>query len=108
MGTGDGDGPGSGLVAVTQLDDKPRTRFQNAPQYPQSMKISGATGTVWVDFVVDENGRVHDVRVIKSTNSGFDDATLLAVAKWRFEPGKRKGIPVKFRMAVPVVFNLEI
>jgi protein TonB len=71
------------------------------------LKNTGITGTVWVEFMVDESGRVHDVQVIKSTNREFNDATLAAVSQWRFESGKRKGIPVRFRMSIPIVFNLN-
>jgi periplasmic protein TonB len=107
FGPGDGDGPGVSAITAGMLDNPPSTRFQKEPVYPHAMKIAGTTGTVWVEFVVDENGRVHDVHVVKSTNPGFDDATVAAVSAWRFEPGKRKGLPVRFRMSIPIVFNLN-
>jgi len=100
-----GDG-GTKLLTPAMLDAKPRTRFQKAPVYPHSMKVAGTSGTVWVEFMVDETGRVHDVRVIKSEHPDFDEATILAVSEWRFEPGTRNHIPVRFRMSIPVVFNL--
>jgi protein TonB len=37
----------------------------------------------------------------------FEEPTLRAVAKWQFEPGRRDGRIVKFRMTVPVLFNLN-
>lgn len=101
------DGGGRKSLTIDMLDDMPRTRFQKAPSYPTSLKSGGVTGTVWVEFVVDERGVVNDVRVVKTTNSGFDEATRSAVSQWRFEPGKRKGIPVSFRMSIPIVFNLN-
>jgi len=107
FGKGDGEGPGSGIIGAAFLDNPPTTRRQTPPAYPHSMKVAGVTGTVWVEFVVDENGRVHDVRVVKTTNEGFNDATLTAVATWRFEAGKRKGLPVRFRMTIPIVFSLN-
>lgn len=94
-------------LTIDNLDEKPRTRFQKAPTYPLALKNTGTTGTVWVEFLVDEKGWVHDVRVVKSTNPGFDDATVTALSQWRFESGKRKGIPVSFRMSIPIVFNLN-
>ncbi len=106
---GGGDGPpGLGIMTTvaSMLDNPPRTRFQKAPVYPSAMKTTGTSGTVWVEFMVDEAGRVHDVRVLKSTDSEFEDATCDAVSFWRFEPGRRNGIPVRFRMSLPVVFNL--
>jgi len=107
FGLGDGNGIGDATLTPTMLDNPPRTRFQKEPIYPNPMKTAGITGTVWVEFVVDENGRVHDVHVVKSTNRGFDDATIAAVSAWKFEPGKRKGLPVRFRMSIPIVFNLN-
>jgi periplasmic protein TonB len=99
-------GGGSKLLTPAMLDAKPRTRFQKAPVYPNSMRIAGTSGTVWVEFMVDETGRVHDVRVIKSAHPDFEAATITAVSEWRFEPGTRNRVPVRFRMSIPVVFNL--
>jgi periplasmic protein TonB len=62
---------------------------------------------VVVEFIVDERGRVIEPRVVRSTNRIFDDATLQAVAKWQFEPGRRDGKIVRFRMSAPVVFSLN-
>jgi protein TonB len=107
FGKGDGEGPGAGIIGSAFLDNPPATRHQTPPTYPYAMKVSGVTGTVWVEFVVDENGRVHDVHVVKSTNDGFNEATVAAVATWRFEAGKRKGLPVRFRMTIPIVFSLN-
>ena len=55
-------------------------------------------------FVVDQDGRVDSPRVQKSTNPEFDRAALKAVKQWKFEPGKRNGEPVRFRMRVPITF----
>lgn len=104
---GDGDGPGIRVFSPTLLDEPPSTRRQKAPLYPPSLRNSGTTGTVWVSFLVDENGRVQNVKVIKSTNQGFDEATVAAVSEWRFVPGTHKGLPIRFRMSVPVVFSLS-
>jgi len=103
---GDGNRFGNAAVSVTMLDKPPRTSFQKEPAYPHALKVAGTTGTVWVEFTVDETGRVHDARVLKSTHPDFEEATIAAVSLWRFEPGKRKGTPVSFRMSIPVVFNL--
>lgn len=106
-GDGDGSGKGRRILGAAMLDEPPSTRSTREPIYPASLKVSGTTGTVWVEFLVDENGRVHNVKVVKSTNRGFDEATLEAVSHWRFNSGKHKGLPVRFRMSVPVVFSLS-
>lgn len=95
------------IITAAMLDNKPAVRNQREPVYPYDMKKAGISGTVWVEFVVDENGRVQDVRVRKTTHVAFNDATIAAVSAWRFEPGLRNGLPVRFRMTVPVVFNMK-
>lgn len=104
------DGPGSDLpvIARNMLDNEPRTRARVAPNYPAEARSAGITGEVIVEFIVDENGRVRHPRVVRSSDSVFEAATLRAVERWRFEPGKKNGKPVRFRMAVPVVFNLDV
>lgn len=106
-GIGVGNGPGVGPIISTLLDNSPRTRFQAAPHYPIGAKTAGLHGEVLVEFTVDENGRVIDPHVVRSTDRMFEESTLRAVAKWQFEPGRRAGRIVRFRMAVPVVFNLN-
>ncbi len=104
---GPGVGVGVGPIRLGDLDNSPRTRFQAAPHYPIGAKTTGLTGEVLVEFTVDESGRVIEPHVVRSTDRIFEEPTLRAVAKWQFEPGRRAGRIVRFRMAVPVVFNLN-
>ena len=96
-----------GIVSGDVLDNAPRTRFQASPLYPFQGKKEGMSGEVFVDFTVDEQGRVVEPRIVKSSHPIFEEPTLRAVAKWQFEPGRRNGRIVKFRMTVPVVFSLN-
>jgi protein TonB len=98
---------GNGVVSSVLLDSAPHTRFQATPVYPFEAKRGGVRGEVVVEFLVDERGRVVEPRVVSSTDRIFEEATLRAVAKWQFEPGRRDGRIVRFRMAAPVVFNLN-
>lgn len=95
------------ILDRSMLDNEPRTRSQVSPLYPAELKRLGLTGEVLVEFVVDETGRVLNPRVVRSSDRGFEESTLRAVVRWRFEPGKKDGRPVRFRMAVPVMFSLE-
>lgn len=110
LGSLDGDGEewtDHPVISFKHLDNPPRTRSQIAPIYPAAAKASGLTGEVLVEFVVDEQGRVLHARVVKSSSSIFEAPTLKAVERWRFEPGKKTGRPVRFMMVAPVVFSLE-
>jgi protein TonB len=89
------------------LDNTPATRFRASPVYPHLLKSAGVEGSVTVTFTVDEKGHVSDARVVNSSHREFEEPTLRAVAKWRFEPGRRNGVPVRFRMQVPIMFALN-
>lgn len=101
-----GVGPG-GIVGLGDLDNTPRTRMTVTPTYPFEAKRAGLTGEVLVEFVVDETGGVHAPRVVRSSDRVFEEAALRAVARWKFEAGKRGGKAVRFRMALPIVFSLS-
>lgn len=104
---GEGEGWRKDITSGLDLDNPPRTRFQPAPLYPFEGKKDGMRGEVQVEFVVDESGLVRDPRVINSSHRMFEEPTLRAVAKWKFEPGRRHGRVVAFKMAIPVVFTLN-
>jgi periplasmic protein TonB len=104
---GKGASPFGDVMSGIDLDNPPRTRFQATPVFPFEAKRSGMSGEVHVEFIVNESGRVTEPKVVKSSHHLFDEPTLRAVAKWQFEPGRRGGRIVRFRMTVPVVFNLN-
>lgn len=103
---GDGwGGPGT-LPGVGDLDRVPRALVQVRPDYPYHLRREGAGGTVWVTLVVTRDGAVGDAYVTDSTQRELEEPTLRAVRRWRFEPGRRLGRPVSFRMSVPVRFTV--
>lgn len=90
--------------ALSQLDQKPRPTYQPPPQYPSTLRRQQISGEVKIELVVDARGRVLNPRIVSSTNRAFEDPALDAVKQWRFEPGKRGGEPVPFKMLVPIRF----
>lgn len=91
------------LFSMADLDQKPRVIYQPGPILDGALRKK-APGTVFVLFIVDKNGRVVNPMVQKSTDPVFDKSALAAVKQWKFEPGKRKGEAVRFRMRVPISF----
>jgi protein TonB len=104
-----GDGPvGPGPFSRLQdLDRVPRATVQMSPDYPATMRQSGEAGSVTVEFDVDTAGRVVRAEAVRYTNRAFAEPAVRAVLKWRFEPGKRLGRVVPFRMAIPIEFGLD-
>lgn len=91
------------LFSLADLDQAPRVIYQPGPTLTAEIRKK-APGTVYVLFIVDVSGRVEGPIVQKSTDPVFDKAALNAVKQWKFEPGKRKGQAVRFRMRVPITF----
>jgi protein TonB len=99
--------PGDKLVVWRDLDRVPRARGQPAPVYPAALRTTGLEGTVLVEFDVDAEGRVTRAVVRAASHCEFEEPTVRAVLRWRFEPGRRNGQIVPFRMRVPVHFRLN-
>jgi len=97
----------SPMLNALNLDRVPRALAQSAPEYPYARRQSGAMSEVFVEFDVDTTGRVAAARVVRGGDREFEEAAVRAVLKWRFEPGRKNGRVVPFRMAVPIAFSLE-
>ncbi len=75
--------------------------------YPQTARDKRTEGKVFVQFIINEDGRLSDVTVIKGLGDGCDEEAIRVVGlspNWK--PGKQKGIPVKQRMVLPITFKL--
>lgn len=75
-------------------------------RYPESAKADGIEGTVFVQFVVDEEGRVVDEEIVRSLSPEIDAEALRVVRQARFEPGSHGGKPAKVKFALPIKFVL--
>jgi TonB family protein len=67
----------------------------------------GETGRVIVQFVVEENGDLRQLKVVRGVSPSLDGEALRVVAtmpKWK--PGKVDGKPVKVNYTIPVAFRL--
>jgi protein TonB len=91
------------LFSLSDLDQQPRVVYQPGPLISAPMRKK-APGTVFILFIVNKEGKVENPIVQKSTDPVFEKAALTAVKQWKFEPGKKEGQPVRFRMRVPITF----
>lgn len=90
-----------------KLDQKPVVKFRVPPQYPSTMRRAEIEGEVLVDFVVTSEGKVVKAFAVQSTHRDFEAAALVAVSKWKFQPGTKAGRPVNTHMQVPIGFSLN-
>ena len=76
--------------------------------YPEALKDSCIQGRVIIKFVVETDGSITNVEVMKGFHPVLDKEALRvinAMPKWC--PGKQNGLPVRVRYAVPVLFLLQ-
>jgi TonB family protein len=75
--------------------------------YPAQARRMGVEGKVFVEFVVQTDGSITDVKVKNGIGAGCD-AEALRVVKTAplWEPGKNKGVAVKQRLVLPISFKL--
>jgi protein TonB len=67
-------------------------------QYTDEAKLAAIEGTVVLDLIVSETGRVRDVRVVSGLGHGLTEAAIAAVKGCRFSPGEKNGSPVPVRV----------
>ena len=95
------------IFDIADLDQRPRPISQVEPRYPLEMKKAKITGSVVLLFVLNEGGRVEDLRVEASSRPEFEKPALAAVRKWRFKPGTREGKAVRSYVRQQILFNLR-
>jgi len=84
--------------------------IQSNAKYPPMAKDAGISGTVYIRFVIDENGKVTQTEVLRGVAGGksLDNAAVETVKSLpKFKPGKQRGKPVRVYYTVPVKFNLR-
>ncbi|HAI76204.1 MAG TPA: energy transducer TonB [Microscillaceae bacterium] len=77
-------------------------------KYPASARRMGIEGKVYIQFIVDKDGTLTDVKVVKGISEDCDEEAVRVIKKapaWK--PGKQRGRPVKVKMVIPIVFKLS-
>ena len=78
------------------------------PSYPRLARRRSLEGRLVLKVVIDREGRVDTIDVARSSGHPIlDRAAKSAVRQWKFEPGRRAGIPVRAAIDIPVVFRLK-
>lgn len=77
-------------------------------EYPQLARESGIQGTVYVTFVVEKDGSITDVRVLRGIGGGCDEEAIRVVKNMpKWEPGEQRGKPVRVQFNMPIRFTLQ-
>ena len=76
-------------------------------QYPKTASALGIEGKVYVQFVVEKDGKLTDIKVMRGLGNGCDEEairTINLMPKWT--PGKQEGKNVRVRYVLPISFKL--
>jgi periplasmic protein TonB len=107
--TGSAEVGGEGAVPESLVQDPPELLSAPVPPYPALLREAGVEGFVTVQVVVDTTGRPEpgSLRVVASTNAGFDAAAVATIRGALFRPGRVWGRAVRVLVQVPVAFRLH-
>lgn len=82
--------------------------LSNHIKYPTIAEENGVQGRVIVTFVVERDGSITDVKVVKSVDPSLDrEASRVVKGMPRWIPGKQNGSAVRVKYTVPVTFRLQ-
>lgn len=97
------------LVELAPDVSKPVLVKKVEADYPPVARQKKVEGTVILGLLVDENGQVSDVQVLRPAggSSGLNEAAVTAVRRWTFRPAVKAGKRVKVRVTYPIVFKLK-
>ena len=77
-------------------------------KYPQLAKENNITGKVFVSFVVEKDGSVGQVKVLRDIGGGCGaEAVRVVKSMPKWKPGKQRGKPVRTQFNLPVNFDLQ-
>ncbi len=77
-------------------------------KYPQLAKENNITGKVFVSFVVEKDGSVGQVKILRDIGGGCGaEAVRVVKAMPKWKPGKQRGKPVRTQFNLPVDFSLN-
>jgi len=80
----------------------PQKVFTPSPQYTEEARQGQIQGVVILEAIIDDEGNVSAVRVLKGLPMGLAESAVDAAKQWKFKPATLDGVPV------PVYFNLTV
>lgn len=89
--------------------DEARNKYmQENLTYPDEARKAGIQGTVYVTFVIETDGSVSNVRVLRGVDKSLDEVAVKAIENMpSWKPGMQRGEPVRVQFNMPVKFALD-
>ena len=89
--------------------DSERLKFlQNNITYPEKAMEKGIQGTVYITFIIEKDGSVTNVKVLRGIGGGCDEEAVRVIRKMpKWIPGKQRGKVVRCQFNMPIKFTLS-
>jgi protein TonB len=109
LGPGSGGGTGGGVFQPGNGVLTPKLLTEVKPQYTAQAMRAKIQGTVLLQCVVQPDGTVANITIVRSLDSAFglDQEAVKAARQWRFAPGTRLGQPVAVQVTIEIAFTLR-
>ncbi|HTX14201.1 MAG TPA: TonB family protein [Candidatus Baltobacteraceae bacterium] len=111
---------GSWILNFSQLDEDPRPPYRpkgqlsapepiskSDPEYPEDLIKEHVSGEVVLYAIIRKDGSVDSIQVMRSLDPTLDKNAEAALARWRFLPGRRAGVPVDIEAVVHIPFEYK-
>jgi TonB family protein len=92
--------PGPGMSAPTVLQS-------TIALYTEEARTRGIEGTVTIEALIGEDGKIKSTRILKGLGFGLDEAALACVQEWTLSPATRNGLPVSVGAQIDIVFSIR-
>jgi TonB family protein len=109
-GLGPSDWPRTDIHTSCDKDvTMPTVKTPIRPNYPKGAMQRGLEGVALVEAVLGEDGRVQQVRLLKSLDPkyGLDAEAIKAAKQWTFTPATKDGQPVRMIVTIELTFSLR-
>jgi TonB family protein len=97
----------TGPIFVTGDVQKPVKITEVQPQYTEIARKARIQGVVILQTIIDKEGNITDVKVLKALPMGLAEAAVSAVKQWKYEPATLNGKPVAVYFNLTVNFQLQ-
>ncbi|MFA6200538.1 MAG: TonB family protein [Bacteroidales bacterium] len=77
-------------------------------KYPQQARETGTSGQVMLTFVVEKDGSITDIKILRDIGSGCGLEAMRVVKEMpKWQPAKQRGKVVRQQFVLPITFNLQ-
>jgi TonB family protein len=104
--------PGQNAAQVDQMpviSEQFAREVQKTIRYPKSAREDAVKGSVYANFLVDKEGKISDIKIVKSVRDDLDNEAIRALseASARWQPGLQGEKPVDVRVTFPITFYMD-